>query len=683
MPNDFKFLPTKTMKATAPWIIAILLLALSPLEVFGRITNRQPASGGGASRNPVTNSRVSRPAQQPAVQRPAQRPSVQRPAQQPAQRPSVQRPSVQRPANPPSVQRPAQRPSVQRPANPPSVQRPAQLPAQRPSVQRPAERPGNRPITRPETLPNIRPESRPVIRPNERPATLPGNVTFPRPNDRPNVSRPDISRPGGGTNFPGITRPGGAVPLPEGITRPGGGINRPEINRPGGIARPDNTLPDISRPGGGLTRPGGITRPDFDLGNRPGNRPEWGNDWGNWGNWNRPGNRPGNRPNFNNNNININNNMWNSPSWNYRPNYWGSRPWWSSRHHHHWHHGSWCHGWNSSCRRRGFVNGFVWGVTAWSMGNWIFNSGYQNFHNPFPAPPVVNSAGTTIINYTSPITVVAAGFPPGDEASELAASEKAQSAMETAREAFKKGDFDTSLKAVDSAISVIPGDPVMHEFRALVFFAMGRFNDAAGVLNPILASGPGWDWTTMTGLFNSQDDYVILLRKLEDHHKANPDSAAANFLLGYHYLVLGHLEQALELFEHSAKLEPTDTVSAGLRDLLRDSITSDDEQAEEAPPPVPVNPDKLVGTWVSKVADDGTITLVMTKEGDFTWSFDKTENSGKLSGEFGIYDSNLLVLMSEDSQMVGEVTFAEDSKLSFVLAGGPRGDPGLTFVRKP
>lgn len=109
------------------------------------------------------------------------------------------------------------------------------------------------------------------------------------------------------------------------------------------------------------------------------------------------------------------------------------------------------------------------------------------------------------------------------------------------------------------------------------------------------------EWTLEGG-----DDYVKLLRKLEEQHKANPDSAAANFLLGYHYLVLGHLEQALELFEHSAKLEPTDTVSAGLRDLIRDSIN-----------------------------------------------------------------------------VFGEVTFAEDSKLSFVLAGGPRGDPGLTFERQP
>ena len=655
MRSNFKPKPNKIMKATAPWIIAILFFSLSHQETFGRITNRQAAGGGGAARNPVTNSRVSRPAQQPAVQRPA----IQRPAQ-PAQRPSVQRPA--QPAQRPSVQRPAQvptqRPSVQRPANPPSVQRPAQLPAQRPAA-RPVERPGNRPIARPETLPS-RPETRPVIRPNERPATIPGNVTFPRPETRPitrpDVSRPGVTRPGGGTTFPGITRPGGAVPLPEGITRPGGGINRPDNNRPGGIARPDNTLPNINRPGGGLTRPGGVTRPDFNLNNRP---------------------------IFSNYNININNNMWNSPSWNNRPNYWGSRPWWGSHHHHHWHHGSWCHGWSSNCRRRGFVNGFVWGVAAWSMGNWIFNSGCQHFHNPFPAPPVVNSGGTTIINYTSPITVAAAELPPLDEAAEQAASEKSQIAMEEARAAFKTGDFKTALTAVDTAISHMPGDPVLHEFRALVFFAMGRYNDAAGVLNPILASGPGWDWTTMTGLFKSQDDYTRLLRKLEEHHKANPDSAAANFLLGYHYLVLGHLEQALGLFEHAAKLEPTDIVSAGLRDLLRDSVNTGDEPAEELPPPVPVNPDKLVGTWTSKVAGDGTITLVMTKEGGFIWSFDKTGNNGKLTGEFGIYDSNLLVLISEDSQMIGEVKFEDDAKLSFVLAGGPRNDPGLTFVRNP
>ena len=32
--------------------------------------------------------------------------------------------------------------------------------------------------------------------------------------------------------------------------------------------------------------------------------------------------------------------------------------------------------------------------------------------------------------------------------------------------------------------------------------------------------------------------------------------------------------------------------------------------------------------------------------------------------------------------MVGEVTFTDDSKPGFILAGGLRGDPGLTFDRK-
>jgi hypothetical protein len=33
--------------------------------------------------------------------------------------------------------------------------------------------------------------------------------------------------------------------------------------------------------------------------------------------------------------------------------------------------------------------------------------------------------------------------------------------------------------------------------------------------------------------------------------------------------------------------------------------------------------------------------------------------------------------------LVGKVSFTDDSKLSFVLADGPRGDSGLTFDRQP
>lgn len=436
----------------------------------------------------------------------------------------------------------------------------------------------------------------------------------------------------------------------------------------------------MTRPGGN-DRPGGINRPD--LGNRPNwndnnrpgpnrpNRPGWGNEWGNWGDWNRPGNRP----NFNNNNINTNIRI--NQNWSHRPNYWGSRPWWNSRRHS-WYHGSWNYGWNRWNRRN---NGIAWGIAAWSLGNVAFNSGYHVFYNPFPAPPIIRG-GTTIINYSTPITVVAGQLPPGESAVEEAADDKANEAMEASLAAFQKGDFAAALASVDIALAIVPGDPALHEYRALIFFALGRFNDAAGVLNSVLASGPGWDWTTMTGLFDSQYTYTKLLRKLEDYTDDNPDSAAAHFVLGYHYLVLGHLEYAVELFDRVVVLEPRDTVSVQLRNLIKDSITSEEEVPEEQTVTAPVDPDKLVGTWVSK-RGEGIIKLVLTEDGKFTWTFDKGDKAGDLSGEFGIAEDNLLVLSSEDSQLVGEVTFAEDSKLSFTLAGGPRDDPGLTFDREP
>ncbi|MGL5020204.1 MAG: tetratricopeptide repeat protein, partial [Luteolibacter sp.] len=265
---------------------------------------------------------------------------------------------------------------------------------------------------------------------------------------------------------------------------------------------------------------------------------------------------------------------------------------------------------------------------------------------------------------------------------EEAADEQATDAMAASLAAFQKGDFAAALVSVDLALSKVPGDVAMHEFRALIFFALGRFDDSAGVLNAVLASGPGWDWTTMTGLFDSQETYIELLRKLEDYTDANPDSAAAHFVLGYHYLVLGHLEYALTLFDRVIVLEPRDTVSTQLRNLIKDAIVSDEEDAEEAPVPAKVDPDKLVGTWVSK-RDEGTVKLVLTEDGKFTWTFDKGDKAGDLAGEFGVAEENQLILSSEDSRLVGEVTFTDDSKLSFTLAGGPRGDPGLNFERVP
>ena len=679
------------MKNKFSWIVATIFLSLFAHDAEARGFggggggNRGGGGGGGrtASRSPMTGSKMARP-----TTRPASRPTT-RPATRPTTRPTT---------------KPATRPSTQ-----PST-RPAAKPTTRPA-ERPSTKPATRPAERPSTLPgNTKPGTKPTTRPNERPTTLPGTTRpgtgtgagngFNRPTTKPMPlpSRPE-TKPGN-VNYP---RPG---------NRPGYGNNNNIGNRPG--FGNNNT---VNRPGSGNTiinnRPVTINRPNINT--RPVTKPSWDNNkWGNWGNWNsRPGyNRPGfgNNVNIGNNvNVNINNNFNKFHNWGYKPNYWGSRPWWNANHCHGWHHGCWNYGWNKRWygyynwyrprpwpgyviydNDNDFAEGVAWGLAAWGLGNMIYNLGYKSYSNPYPAPPVQSSAGTTIINYREPLTVSAGNLPPGDAAAEKTAEEKSTVALEASRASFKRGDYLAAMKSVDEAIAQVPGDAAMHEYRALVLFALGKYGEAAGVLNPVLASGPGWDWTTMTGLYASQTTYTDQLRKLEDYSRAVPDDAATRFLLGYHYLVCGHLDQAYAQFEAAAKLQPADTIAAQLRDLCKSSATGAAE--EEAAPPVEADTprpaiaaDKLVGTWVSDRGAQGKVTLNLAADGKFTWTFSKEgENKpADLSGDFSIDERGLLVLSSEDSQMVGEIKLPEDTKLNFILAGGPQGDPGLNFDKAP
>lgn len=579
---------------------------------------RRGAGAAPVKRSPVTGSKMNRP-----VQKPQARPQV--------------RPQVQ-----PQV-RPAPR---------------AQVRPQQPQQPRPAPQPAVKP-GRPQAKPAVLPTPRPVVRPLPgRPQTKPGKVVYPKPG-----------------------HPGGHL-------QPG----RPAVRPVNPVVRP--------RPIPTVTRPLPIKRPA----QLPVHKPAWGNKWGKWGQWNRPV-RPGGKVVIINN-ITINNNFRKNLNWGYRPNYWGTRPWWNANHNHHWHHGSWNYGWNRRWyghyhwhrprpwpgyvivdRHNDFADGVAWGLAAWGLGNLIYNIGYQSYRNPYPAPPV-QYGNTTIINYSEPITVAAGKLPPGDEATENTAEEKSTAALEASRAAFKQGDSLTALRLADEAIAAVPGDSSMHEYRALVLFSLGKYEQAAGVLNPVLASGPGWDWTTMTGLYGSQSVYTQQLRKLEDYSRAVPDNAAVHFLLGYHYLVCAHLDQAYEQFEQTVKLQPADTIAAQLRDLCNSSIspdsgdTSEDAPAVEQEAPPPVEAAELLGTWVSNRGDLGTVTLSLGEDGKFDWSFNRDGETTDLNGSYSLNDSGLLTLESEDSQMVGQVKLPAESKLNFILAGGPEGDPGMSFDRK-
>jgi len=105
---------------------------------------------------------------------------------------------------------------------------------------------------------------------------------------------------------------------------------------------------------------------------------------------------------------------------------------------------------------------------------------------------------------------------------------------------------------------------VLHEFRALVFFAMGEYDEAAEVLYSVLAAGPGWDWQTVSSLYADPNTYTKQLHALETYVQQNPKSASASLVLGYQYMCLGDLQAADGRFQVVTQLQPSDRLSAPL-----------------------------------------------------------------------------------------------------------------------
>jgi tetratricopeptide (TPR) repeat protein len=281
-------------------------------------------------------------------------------------------------------------------------------------------------------------------------------------------------------------------------------------------------------------------------------------------------------------------------------------------------------------------------------------------------------------------------------------TDQALKVFDDGRAAFKAGDYLKAQTLTDQAISKLPNDATLHEFRALVLFALGRYDDAAATLYSVLSVGPGWNWTTLVGLYPSVDVYTAQLRQLESYRNSHPDQSSARFVLAYHYLTAGHKDAAVKEFQEVVKLQPTDKLSASLLAPLGGSPPAETQQpaavaaappavetqpapaesntaAAEAPsrPPLPL--EKVVGKWVATPAPSTTIRLEISQDGKFTWSVTDRGRTESFGGK-AMTDDGLLSLMREQDQstLAGEVTLKETG-FHFKLAGSGPGDPGLEF----
>ena len=425
----------------------------------------------------------------------------------------------------------------------------------------------------------------------------------------------------------------------------------------------------------GANRPGNTSGSWPGVGQRPGiaNTPNWDNRVNGA---NRPsidnranlGNRAyvANRPNLGNNfNINRANNF--------------VRPTHGNWNRGDWYHGDWHGNWNNSWNYgpAGWWGAGYWAGDALSAIPWSW--GYWPYYNPYYGGSfVVGSA----FDYSQPIVVAQAPIAPAGVPAGLTAEQQATPLFDAARNAFMKGDYKSALAQADEAIAQVPNDTVLHEFRGVTLFALGRYKEAAAADYAVLSAGPGWDWTTLSALYPNVEVYTAQLRALEQYAKSHPAASDAKFLLADNYLTCGYSDAAAGQLKEVVRLNPKDRLSAQLLSSMSPSNTA--EQTIPNSPSaatMPADAASLVGNWTATRADSATIKLTLAGDGKFTWALDQNGKPQQFSGTYTIADNLLVLKQGNNPMMVGQVASLANDRFNFKLAGDNPSDPGLTFMR--
>lgn len=517
------------------------------------------------------------------------------------------------------------------------------------------------------------------------PGTRPGIGTGPGLGQGPGISTlPAAPRPGIGT--PGIGTPGIAGPG----TRPGIGSGPGISTLPAGpgIQRPGGQLPGGQLPGGQL--PGIATRPNLPGGGNTALLPGLGNRPGLGGE--RPSQLPGRTPQ--DRRADLQNRLADRGQINdrLRPDFgdrWDNvRPDWQNRYgniyinHNHWHHGCW-HGnaggwWNHMWTQHTALMAF--GTTMWGLNRAAWTFGYWGYANPFFVAPY--PVGGTVINYSQPIVIESA---PAATEQPADAPAPGMTEFDAARASFFQGDYAAALASTNQALAKLPNDPIIHEFRALVMFAQGKYQEAAAGLYSVLSVGPGWDWTTLSSLYPSVEVYTKQLRALENHVKQQPQATDARFVLAYHYLTMGSNDAAVSQLKQLHQKMPQDTL---VKQLLL--ATGGPEAlgvaapAAEAPMPAAaaVAAADLVGNWGATGQGDTQFALGLTQDGNFTWTFTQGGKAQTVKGVYALDGDTLAMEPETGGTMLATVTPPQGGKFRFQLLGAPPGDPGLNFAKK-
>ena len=214
--------------------------------------------------------------------------------------------------------------------------------------------------------------------------------------------------------------------------------------------------------------------------------------------------------------------------------------------HDYWHHGCWGghydNWWHHMWDEHPVAFGF--GLTAWGMNRLNYWFGYSTYYNPYyyETYPVSSTVTSTTRSRSSSTSRRSTRNRRQQRPPQRQKPRRPILGWRPSKrtQCLYRRRLRRRAGGINAALAYRPDDAALHEFRALIMFATGQYRDAAAGLNAVLAVGPGWDWTTLSGLYSSIDTYTQQLRKLEDYIRQNTQAVDARFVLAYHYLTAGH-----------------------------------------------------------------------------------------------------------------------------------------------
>jgi hypothetical protein len=338
----------------------------------------------------------------------------------------------------------------------------------------------------------------------------------------------------------------------------------------------------------------------------------------------------------------------------------------------------------------GYGSGYGSGSSGYSSG-YGSGDGYANSYYDASSTPTGSDSSSTGSDSSSTGSdssrQVAARVTDPDAERDAAAAERGYQAFDRARDAFKAGDYAAALDLTDAALKGVPGDPLVHEFKALALFARGEDARAAAELHAVLAVTPGMNWATLSGLYPDIETYTGQLRALEDRCRRDPTAAAPRFVLAYHYLVAGHKDAAMAPLKAVLAIEPGDRVARRLLASLTAPAPApapaettrtvpDGDGAAGRPPSV-----DLVGRWRGD-RDGSTFELSLDGRGRFVWQAAREgKATATVSGAYALSGDTLTLKAEDRSPLRASVTELSPDSFRLKTVGDIPGDPGLGFRR--